>query len=282
MNSESKPTRVWYENLDTSFVNLWGLLRFLSQKSFIGRVHVELENYSADVFLNGSDTPLVHEVDRESGTDVTEESALHRLVLRARESPGTISVYEGADEATSPQSQSQTHEAGQTLAAATPESMRSSDAKDDGAPAAVTSATNDEASFSAPGEWNKTSKLSAELIAAVERAAVSMGADFSGLFRESRIALADDYAFLDPVSGSLQYENSTITMNGETAPPAYVAGVSEALRRVVDQLATGERERRTRERIALELARVARKHSDALVRSGFTEQLDRIAGTKVI
>ena len=160
--------------------------------------------------------------------------------------------------------------------------MRSSDAKDDGVPAAVTSATNDEPSPSATGEWNKTSKLSGELIAAVERAAVSMGADFSRLFRESRIALADDYAFLDPVSGSLQYENSTITMNGETAPPAYVAGVSEALRRVVDQLATGERERRTRERIALELARVARKHSDALVRSGFTEQLDRIAGTKVI
>src|SRR5688572_11738251 len=64
MISETKPARVLYENLDTSFVNVWALLRYLSQRSFIGRVHVELENYSADVFVNGSETPLVHEIDR--------------------------------------------------------------------------------------------------------------------------------------------------------------------------------------------------------------------------
>src|SRR5713226_2183044 len=98
MTSESK-SRVLYENLDTSFVNLWSLLRHLSQRAFVGRVHVEMDDYSADVFLTGSNTPLVHEVDRAAGTDVLEEAAMHRLVLRARESPGTISVFEGADEA---------------------------------------------------------------------------------------------------------------------------------------------------------------------------------------
>ena len=80
MSSKSEPSRVLYHNLDTSFVNLWGLLRYLSQRSFIGRVHVELESYTADVFLNGSKTPLVHEVDLAAGSDVGEEAALHRLV----------------------------------------------------------------------------------------------------------------------------------------------------------------------------------------------------------
>src|SRR5712692_1925366 len=98
MSSESKP-RVLYENLDTSFVNLWALLRHLSQRAFVGRVHVEMDDYSADVFLTGSNTPLVREVDRAAGTEVLEEAAMHRLVLRARETPGTISVFEGADEA---------------------------------------------------------------------------------------------------------------------------------------------------------------------------------------
>src|SRR5216684_745958 len=98
MSSESQ-SRVLYENLDTSFVNLWALLRHLSQRAFVGRVHVEMDDYSADVFLTGSNTPLVHEVDRAAGTDVLEEAAMHRLVLRARESPGKISVFEGADEA---------------------------------------------------------------------------------------------------------------------------------------------------------------------------------------
>src|SRR2546423_6266816 len=124
MNSESKSTRVWYENLDTSFVNLWGLLRFLTQRSFVGRVHVELENYTADVFLNGSETPLVHEVDSESGTDVVEEAALHRLVLRVREAAGKITVYEGINEAVPPQLEPQAEET-QLAEPATPEWMRS-------------------------------------------------------------------------------------------------------------------------------------------------------------
>src|SRR6266705_5503674 len=98
MNSESK-SRVLYENLDTTFVNLWALLRNLSQRGFIGRVRVELKDYSADVFMTGSSTPLVHEIDHVAGTNTLEEAALHRLVLRVRGTPGTITVFEGPDEA---------------------------------------------------------------------------------------------------------------------------------------------------------------------------------------
>src|SRR5439155_14034369 len=112
MSAEPK-TRVLYENLDTSFVNLWALLRTLTQRGFIGRVRVELKDYTADVFMTGSNTPLVHEIDRAAGTDTLEEAALHRLVLRARGAPGSISVFEGADEVVAAQSAaSQKPEAG--------------------------------------------------------------------------------------------------------------------------------------------------------------------------
>jgi len=73
-----------------------------------------------------------------------------------------------------------------------------------------------------------------------------------------------------------------VTLKDEPSPSAYVAGLSELLRRIVNKVAQGDRARRMRERIALELAIVARKQSDALERSGFHDQLDRIAGTKVI
>src|SRR5687768_11840993 len=132
MTFETKPARVLYENLDTSFVNLWALLRYLSQRSFVGRVHVELENYSADVFVNGSETPLVHEIDGDAGTDVVEEAALHRLVLRVRESSGSINVYEGISESIPPQTGSAIEsappadEVAAEPEAAIPEFMRSS------------------------------------------------------------------------------------------------------------------------------------------------------------
>lgn len=298
MNTETRPAHVLYENLDTSFVNLWGLLRYLSQRSFVGRVHVELEKYTADVFLNGSNTPLVHEVDQEAGTDVVEEAALHRLVLRVRESPGSISVYEGEDDAVTPQpakankAESFAEGAADEMtatplaepapeaepAAATPESMRSA------SPIEETSASQDMSSAepATEAEWNEIVRASAEMIAGIDRAASSVGSDFATLFREASISLADDYTFLDPMAGDFRYEKFAVSVTGELPAGSYVAGISEALRRVVDKVATGDRARRTRERIALELARVARKNDEAMARSGFKAQLDRIAGTKVI
>jgi hypothetical protein len=277
MSMKNVPSRVLYQDLDTSFVNLWGLLRYLSQRAFVGRVHVDLTDYSADVFLDGSETPLVHEIDRAAGTDVVEESALHRLVLRVREAPGKISVYEGAEEAVAPQGQPSTSI--QVAAAATPESMRSSEARDDDDKGSEITLAQQPAPTASAEE---IIKLSGELIAAVEHAAFAQAAKFKELFQQSRIALGDDYTFLDPSRGALDYHNSSVTIKGGNIPKGFVTGISEALRRVVDQLASGDRARRTRERVALELARVARKNSVALDASGFKGQLDRIAGTKVL
>jgi hypothetical protein len=278
MSTENVPTRVLYQDLDTSFVNLWGLLRYLSQQTFVGRVHVELNDYAADVFLDGREMPLVHEVDHAAGTDVLEEAALHRLVLRVRESAGKISVYQGADEAVTPDRSADAPGVEKTASAATPEVMRSATAKED---EGVTESTLAGDSTSA-ADLDQTIKLGGELIAAVEQAVTAQGANFAGLFQQARVALGDDYPFLDPMSGALHYENSSLTMMDGNAPQGFVAGISEELRRVVDQLAIGDRARRARERVALELARVARKNGDVIAASGFREQLDRIAGTKVI
>src|SRR5919202_1685122 len=43
--------RVLYERLDTTFVSLPALLRFLQQRDFTGRVHVELDEYDGDIYL---------------------------------------------------------------------------------------------------------------------------------------------------------------------------------------------------------------------------------------
>ena len=299
MSSETKPSRVLYENLDTSFVNLWALLRYLSQRSFIGRVRVELDDYTADVFLNGSNTPMVHEVDRAAGTDVTEEAALHRLVLRVRESPGTITVYEGGAEAVAPEAAKAPEESQDIEAegeeetvlaisndapavesvAATPEAMRSTTAIESNLEAPSIAPESQPAT---EDEWNDVVRVSGELIAGIDHVATSAGTDFDALFRETRISLADDYTFLDPMSSQFDYANAAVRVNGALPVNSYVAGITEALRRAVDQIASGERARRTRERVALELSRVARKNDEALNRSGFKAQLDRIAGTKVI
>jgi hypothetical protein len=131
-------------------------------------------------------------------------------------------------------------------------------------------------------DWSEVVKASGELIGGVERALTGAGADFAALFQATRLELADDYTFLDPLSSGFEYANSQATVTHQLPPHTYVAGLSEVLRRVVEKVATGDRARRVRERVALELALLARKRKELLTRSGFQAQFDRIAGTKVI
>ena len=294
-----------YQNLDTSFVNLWGLLRKLTQDGFIGRVRVELKDYTADVFMTGSSTPLVHEIDRATGTDTLEKAALHRLVLRARESPGRVSVFEGADQAVAESNHSGSASEGSdwtpslgsekalasTFQIPPPLMNEPTIAESQLAPPIAASSDDAEASKALsvvsgePTDQNEViamTKVSGELIGAVERAVYGAGVDFADLLRSARVELADDYPFLDPTSNEFQYANAVVTLKDEPSPSAYVAGLSELLRRIVNKVAEGDRARRMRERVAVELAIVARKQGDALERSGFHDHLDRIAGTKVI
>jgi len=269
----------------------------------VGCVRVELTNYSADVFLNGSGTPMVHEVDYAAGTDTLEEAALHRLVLRARETPGTISVFEGAIETIAAQDRnaSSSDEAPAVVPRSTELASFAVEPPGTARPAVIAppieispeneievrgrelqSQSEPESLPETAGQKSLTISLGGELIGAVERGINASGEDFGSIFYAVRLELGDDYAYLDPLSNGLTYSNGTVSLTQDVPENVYVSGLSEALRRTVDRVASGDRARRVRERIALELLGVARKRREAIEYSRFGLQLDRIAGTKVI
>ena len=184
---------------------------------------------------------------------------MQRLLVRSQQPGGLVSVYEGDREetATDPLSLTASADSGQAE-------------RED------TTATPEEA------DWHDLVRLSGELIATVERAALSAGADFANIFRAVRLSMADDYSFLDPAAGRFEYSNGVVQHHAQPSASAYVACVSEALRRVVDKMATGPRRASLRERVALELAVLARRRQSKLAKFKFTPQLDRIAGTRVL
>ena len=201
MTSETSG-KALYDNLDTTFVNLWSLLRNLTERGFIGRVHVELEDYSADVFLTGSSTPLVHEIDRAAGTETVEEAALHRLVLRARGAPGKISVFEGPSEAVAVENASPPSSAPEPVAVSFEErnsisSPASIAALPEPGPSTETSVADEIVSADKGPEPTSTVRgnvepsvivsLGGELIAAVERGITASGEDFAALFNSLRL-----------------------------------------------------------------------------------------------
>ncbi|HEX8747768.1 MAG TPA: hypothetical protein VF717_11260 [Pyrinomonadaceae bacterium] len=249
-----------YENLDTSFVNLGAFLRYLQQRDFTGRVRVDLGDYKAEVRLRAGERPLCRERDTATGREAEGEAALQRLLVRAMDAGGIISVYR-EDEG---------------------DAFEASGAPRTGIRAGAGAL---EAGTETPGQefdWQGLLRTSADLIAAVERAALSAGANFDAMFRTARLELADDYDFLDPGGGKFQYANNEVELHSSPGPRAFVAGICEALRRVVERLAVGGRSTSIRERVALELAVLARRRGRQIEYFGLMPQLDRIAGTRVI
>jgi len=247
-----------FDVLNTSYVNLAALLRYLRGQDFSGSIHVALDDYEAEIFLNGSGPVAVFEIDRTSRVPAQNEGAMERLLVHAREPGGAITVYEGK---TRP---------GSTTSPATESSIHGFE---DRIPIAGV----------APAEqvdWDDLFRVSGDVIAAVERAVASVGADFATNFRTACIAVGDDYPFLDPTASNFKYSKGNVTLSRRPSSSAYVAGLSESLRRIVNKLAIDKEGKRFRERVAVELAGAARMRPNGL--GEFKLQLDRIAGTRVL
>jgi hypothetical protein len=86
-----------HENLDTSFVNLSALIKYLRRRQFIGSIKVQLNGYTADIRLEADNQMKVSEHDQISGRISDGEEALQRLLIRAREPGGTINVFQKAE-----------------------------------------------------------------------------------------------------------------------------------------------------------------------------------------
>ena len=247
-----------FDNLNTSYVNLAALMRYLREQKFSGSIHVALSQYEAEIFLKGSGSAAVFEIDRGSGQAAQDEGAMDRVLVHAREPGGTITVHEGKTEPDS--------EAAHGIESSGPSFT-------DQIPTRTTPLAEEV-------DWDDLIRVSGEVIGAVERAVRSAGSDFAGIFRTACIALGDDYPFLDPTANNLKYSNGTITLSQRPGSNAYVTGLTECLRRIVNKLAVDKEGKRFRERVAVELAVAARIRPNGL--GEFKLQLDRIAGTRVL
>ena len=83
-----------HQNLDTSYVNLSALIKYLRRRQFAGLVKVQLNGYKADIQLTKDNNLKVSEHDQISGRISDGEEALQRILIRSREPGGTINVYQ--------------------------------------------------------------------------------------------------------------------------------------------------------------------------------------------
>jgi hypothetical protein len=271
----ARTTRVVHQNLDTAYVNLAALVRHLQQRDFAGRVHVELDEYDADIYLAARGRPRVRERDHVTGRESDGEAALQRVIVRASEPGGRVSVYEGDFEPAEPGAHRAAWPRLADSTGATP--ANEADGGDE------SGASSSEASVQSEIDRRNVLQLGGELIAAVERAVSPSGGDeFAAHFREARAEASAEYPFLSSLSACVEYVGGEAHLSRATDTAAFVAGVCEALRRVVERAAADDvgGARGVRREVARELVALEERRPRALARFGFTQQLERIAGLR--
>ncbi len=253
------------EELDTGFVNLGALIRYLRKRNFVGRIKVVLEEYEADVFLKGSEEPTIWEKNLATGKGAQGSDAMERVLVRARDPGGLITIYE-------PPVDNETGETGQLSAqvALNPTRELTQPPVSTATPAILSEDIN----------WELLIAAGGELISALERAVESINEAFAPRFQAALTSIGDDYPFFDPTANLLEYRHGKLILHDRPSAADFVAGLTQALGRVVSGLVDDHSGPRFRERVAVELVVIARRNESIFAE--FTPYLDRIAGTRVL
>lgn len=87
-----------HKNLNTSYVNLSALLKFLRRENFIGSVHFETKGYEADIFFTKENEIQARENDHFAGRISVGSEVLSHILIRAHEPDGIINVFDEEEE----------------------------------------------------------------------------------------------------------------------------------------------------------------------------------------
>lgn len=250
-----------YENLDTSFVNLSALIKYLRQRDFDGNISVRLGEYEAEISINEEHLTVI-ERDNTTGRSGEGEQALQRLLIRARQPGGIINVYQNSSETASISSENESI-ARENFTPPLPE-QRVSDAQADenftsnantenartepALPKRETNASefpfvlsnNVEAKAKqnnlTPEDWQLLLDLTGELLWTIDRTLAEANLNFNTAFKKASSEIAADYPFLLREKGISDYRQGKIVMNEQISAAVFNAGIMEILRRIMEKL----------------------------------------------
>jgi len=261
-----------YENLDTSFVNLAALVRYLRGRQFAGNVRVELGGYEAEIFLTADGQSKTREHDRFSGRIAEGEEALQRLLIRAREPGGIIHVYPAAmksangveaekttiaappliveNEALSleiPNINSTSFETARQIKSSSALRQFTENEKAEAKP--ILKSTEFPFEFSnnveskarqnqiSETDWQMLLSLTNEILRTIDESLARNNLNFAVAFQKACAETSADYPFLEPNTGIFAYKNGKTEMHEQVNAKLFVAAINETLRRILGKLA---------------------------------------------
>jgi hypothetical protein len=316
-----------HENLDTSFVNLSALIKYLRRRQFAGSVRIELSGYEADIYLTAENQLKVREYDHIAGRIAEGEEALRRILIRSREPGGIINVYKASSEAEiteKKETQIPVEDKQIQIMVGTP-LENPLPVIQNKPPAAETKPANGngkpKSELPTGGHVSPVSKeppkpeekslppktvlpnlpfeftnrvearakqpalskedremllnLTGELLGTIDRALAAAKLEFPSAFQKACAEISADYPFL----ATLDYGKGRIYYaEANTNPKFFVAGVAEALRRILDRLAQNAKFSEVHRYTAQKILTLIHQRRPVYDKFSMTKPLERILG----
>lgn len=302
-----------HENLDTSFVNLSALLRYLRRRQFDGSVRVELSGYEADITLTADNQIKVREYDQIAGRIAEGEQALQRILIRAREPGGIIHVYQNVAEIEIVEKKAEpsivenpvvaepapvvTNGNGSAVKPASngngnghvkknlpdtesPVHEEKTGIKLPDFPFELSNRVEEKAKKKqmSAADWQTLLNLTAELLRTVDDALANADLDFTAAFQKARSEITTDYPFFDPNLNTFSYTSGKVRLTEQVSAKLFVAGINGALRRIFDKLAANPKFSDTHRYTIQKVNTLVQSRKPLYDKFYITPQLEKIIG----
>ncbi len=290
----------FYENLDTSFIDLDSLVRYLRRQSFVGAIQVEFAGYMAKIVLADNGKLHVREYDQVTEELSTGGKAYYRILERAKAPGGSINVAaprrELLHEDLLPLIEDLLSEenhaidtdgsVSENLQAITPGDGQRTEPDEDMGLAAESEATTDAeeeideltSHRVAIEDHDLLVEVTSELLKTIDGALDRAGLDFSTVFEKACSDVSVEYPFLDPNKRMFKYSGGLVYVNQETDAKLFPRSIGKALARVFRYLGAdpefGKVYRFTGQRVQVLL----RERKEQFDRLFLTPQIERALG----
>ena len=217
-----------HQNLNTSFVNVAALVRYLAGLQFVGSIRIELASYEAEIVFTSLRTIQAREYDHIAGRISHGRKALEHIMVRAREPHGRINVYKFVAEGY----------AGFGESVFVDKSIAANARKMAGG--GSDSTTKDPGyEFISNGRNSENAAMLAalsELLHTIDKLLDQANLSFTAAFHVACESITEDYTFLSRKRNALLYRDGSVVVNAQADAATIASAVFAALRPIFRRL----------------------------------------------
>ena len=219
-----------HQNLNTSFVNVGALVRYLRGLQFVGSIRIELSSYEADIIFTISNKITAREYDHIAGRISHGEHALQRILIRAKEPHGRIHVYKAVE-----------GYAGQDDGSIFVDKSIVRNAREMAASHGGTAATEKGWEFvlnSCEAETSLVLGSLSEFLSIIDEVLAKGNLSFPNAFRNACDSIAPKYPFMTESQRAIVYDKGEIRLSVKADATTVASAVFAALRPIFRRLRT--------------------------------------------